>query len=73
MKKIFIIAGIVLLAAAVGCFIVSIYYDRLGGWVLDAEGDFYARTYRRYLLFRKCGIGTALASVLLLAAGILKR
>ena len=73
MKKLFIIAGIVLLAAAACCFIVSIYYDRLGGWVLDAEGDFYARTYRRYLLFRKFGIGTAIASVLLLAAGILKR
>lgn len=73
MKKLFIIAGIVLLVAAAGCFIVSRHYDRLGGLVMDAEGDFYARVHRKYLLFQKCGIGTALSSVLLLAFGILKR
>lgn len=73
MKKILVVLGIALGVAAVVCLAASAWYDRLGGMVMDAEGDFYSRTYRKYLLFRRFGIAFAVSSALALAAGILKR
>ncbi len=54
MKKAVLIAGIVLLAAALVCFLISLFYNRMGGSVLDGSGDFYARMGRL-----RDGFGTA--------------
>lgn len=57
MKKAVFIIGIILIASAIICFGVSVWYDRLGGSVMDGSGSFYAETYRRYLIFRRIAIG----------------
>lgn len=67
MKKGLFTAGLALIIAAVICFAVSLFFDHLGGSVMDASNDFYHRAYERYLLFRNCGTGLAiLGSVCLL-------
>ena len=71
MKKILFSAGIILIIAALVCFLVSLFFDHLGGSVMDASNEFYHNTYLRYLLFRNCGTGLAAAGVICLVIRIL--
>ena len=73
MKKILMTAGIILIIAALVCFGLSVFFDHLGGSVMDASNDFYHNTYLRYLLFRNCGTGLAAAGVVCLVIRILFR
>ena len=59
LKTVLLIAGIILIVAALACFGVSMWYDHQGGMVRDAEGDFYARMAKGYYLFRNLGTGLA--------------
>ena len=67
MKKVIWIVSIVLIIAAAVCFGLSVWYDHLGGSVMDGPGDFYANAYRQYRLFLGCGIGLLVADGVLLA------
>ena len=72
MKKGLLTAGLALIIAAVICFAVSLFFDHLGGSVMDASNDFYHRAYERYLFFRNCGIGLAVFGALCLLVRFLK-
>ena len=72
MKKGLLAAGLALIIAAVICFGVSLFFDHLGGSVMDASNDFYHRAYERYLFFRNCGIGLAVFGALCLLVRFLK-
>ena len=50
---------------------LSVFFDHLGGSVMDASNEFYHNTYLRYLLFRNCGTGLAAAGVICLVIRIL--
>ena len=73
LKKILMTAGIILVIAALVCFGLSVFFDHLGGSVMDASNEFYHNTYLRYLLFRNCGTGLAAAGVICLVIRILFR
>ena len=72
MKKGLLTAGLALIIAAVICFGVSLFFDHLGGSVMDASNDFYHRAYVRYLLFRNCGIGLAIPGAVCLLIRFLR-
>ena len=72
MKKGLFTAGLALIIAAVICFGVSLFFDHLGGSVMDASNDFYHRAYERYLLFRNCGTGLAILGAVCLLIRFLK-
>ena len=72
MKKGLLAAGLALIITAVICFGVSLFFDHLGGSVMDASNDFYHRAYERYLFFRNCGIGLAVFGALCLLVRFLK-
>ena len=72
MKKGLFTAGLALIIAAVICFAVSLFFDHLGGSVMDASNDFYHRVYERYLLFRNCGTGLAILGAVCLLIRFLK-
>lgn len=72
MKKVLFTAGIILIAAALVCFGLSLFFDHLGGSVMDASNDFYHNAYMRYLMFRNCGTGLAAAGAVCLVIRFLK-
>ena len=72
MKKGLFAAGLALIIAAVICFGVSLFFDHLGGSVMDASNDFYHTAYERYLLFRNCGTGLAILGAVCLLIRFLK-
>ena len=72
MKKGLFTAGLALIIVAVICFAVSLFFDHLGGSVMDASNDFYHRAYERYLLFRNCGTGLAILGAVCLLIRFLK-
>ena len=66
MKKGIFIIGIILIIAAVIFLGLSVWYNRLGGMVMDAEGNFYARTGMLRDLFQKLSIGSFIAGAVAL-------
>ena len=66
MKKTILVLAITLIVAAILSFVLCIWYDHLGGSVMDAAGDFYSNAYRKYLLFRNWGIGLIIPGGILL-------
>ena len=52
-KRILLIIGGILFFGAAVAFGISRWYYWKGGLVMDGPGDFYARTFRMYSLFRR--------------------
>ena len=73
MKKTFLIAGIVLLIAALLCFGISIWFHHLGGSVMDGSAALYARLFRRQELFLRLGIGLSIPGAVLLVIGLIMK
>ena len=66
MKKTVLVLAITLIVAALLSSVLCIWYDHLGGSVMDAARDFYSNAYRKYLLFRNWGIGLIIPGGILL-------
>ena len=66
MKKAILIIGIVLIAAALVFFCLSLFFHHLGGAVMDASNDFYHKAYQRYMICRTCGIILAVSGAVCL-------
>lgn len=64
MKKALLVIGIILIVAAVICFGVSLFFNFVGGSVMDASNDFIHRAFERSILYRNCGIGLAALGIL---------
>ena len=71
MKKAILIIGIVLIAAALTCFGLSLFFDWLGGSVMDGPNEFYHNAYVRYTLCRNLAMGLGIPGALLLAVRFL--
>ena len=72
-KRILLIIGVILFIGAAVTFGISRWYYWVGGSVMDGPGDFYARAYRKYNLFRQISIGLLVACVAPNALDILLR
>ncbi len=67
-----IISGILFFGAAVA-FGISRWYYWKGGSVMDGPGDFYARTFRMYSLFRRIATWLFAGGVISIALDFLLR
>ena len=66
MKKTLLVIGVTLLAAAVICFILSLWFRHMHGSVLDGSAGLYERLYRRFQMFLYWGIGLSVSGAALL-------
>ncbi len=71
MKKAIFIIGIILVITALTCLGLSLFFDWVGGSVMDASNDFYHNAYVRYTICRYLAIGLGIPGVILLAVRFL--
>ena len=72
-KRVLLIIGAILFFGAAVAFGISRWYYWQGGSVMDGPGDFYAKMYRMYNLYRRIAAGLFVGGVVSIALDFLLR